>query len=277
MFRASIANFLYSRATVQIAMSILTLLVTSTSLADEQGETPAARLQELLQEAHIESAHPSIVTIQPLEEKIALLQMLADQIAANIETISTWQGVYKFVDKQRIEVGQAEHMFGKQFKSATEKPPYIKEVEGTVRFAIDRPAESLSTEMEVMREEVRSLVSQKSAGITGLPFHQRSIVTPEHYLSFEPGVVHGEFIDGPTKPSRDGTPSRTDGYPISGRAAFRDPLKKAEGQNWGIIVDPLKLFGYAGSFPDKLVATVALSNWPPPTSQMRKLQNKSSK
>jgi hypothetical protein len=94
-------------------------------------------------------------------------------------------------------------------------------------------SDSLYTAFETREKHFRDLETLEMLDLPETEFFQRSVVTPEGYLSFEPRVTYGPFKDIPPV------------GPSNGPAAFRDPVSKAANQTWAVVVDPRALFGTA--------------------------------
>ena len=168
--------------------------------------------------------------------------MLASQMRSNFEKIRTWSGKYEYQDSslmkrelvEKLVEDSPEDSPWKRLKLGRENVPALMRIEvGRIVFAIDVESDSFSTAFEVHERRLRDLETLESVESPETGFFQRSVVTPEHYLSFEPRISHGRFQDIPPV------------GPPRGAAAFRDPVSKAANQTWAIVVDPRDFFGTA--------------------------------
>lgn len=176
----------------------------------------------------------------PDSERISAIEFLATQIKRNNESIRTWRGTYAFQDKSRME---AERIARLQAESEEfEIPGYdgksalLKIEDGIIRFAIDSESNSLNTSFEERSQKVISLgnagdISASEMTWPGEMSFQRSIVTPEHYLYFEPTRIHGRIAVVLNM--------KTERGPV----AFCDEVSKTYREGYSYIVDPRALFG----------------------------------
>ena len=161
------------------------------------------------------------------------LSMLADQMRGNFEKLRTWQGVYSvhlreyLPSKFAVELRKS----GKAKASAAESGLW-KESKFLLRFTIDIKSDSIYRSKEttetVFTEESNSVVTMPRLA----PVDERSVVTAEHCLHFDPKAVWPGFAYVPDYPETRGK-----------RTAFRDPAKWSEGKLLGDLPDPRMLFG----------------------------------
>lgn len=160
-----------------------------------------------------------------------MLEFLSSSVRSNFENIRTWAGTYKYEDIRNYNVKGAGQLAEALGLNASEvNGPVRARSSGTVEFATNIGNNQLYTSFINKGTQYDVGKSRRPLEIDAQEFIQESIVTPEHYLHFQPNVTWGR--------SR-----RSFGYGPSGkRAAFRDPVAKSEGQRWGCIVDPRSLF-----------------------------------
>ncbi len=167
------------------------------------------------------------------EELAQTLQAIADHIRANYEKIRTWQGrasvpeVTNYWDEKA-----AEYLKLARPELAGLINHFQEYGKAEVVFYVDTEKNSLYTSFEGKgppefyygdRERLDMLVAR---------FHQRTILTPDRYMHIQPNI------------GLDGTITKEEGGIT--RAAIIEPTEKAEGQQWGSIVDPRKFFEYGG-------------------------------
>lgn len=158
----------------------------------------------------------------PAEEQGAVLRMLAAQSKQTWDHFGTWRGEFEVQDVEWYG-GEAARRFLKLAAAGLSTAPaeFTRTVQGRVEFAVDFSEDRLWSRFETRRIDFRDSWTNADFKVRQNPFQQTSIVTPEHFLRFEPNVPHG-----------------------GGRMAFRDLRAKADNQQWGAIVDPRTLLGY---------------------------------
>ncbi len=169
------------------------------------------------------------------EDRLEVLQFLSLQVKQNYESIDTWSGTYKYQDKLRLSpelISQALERIDDLKLENYDGASALRRLEnGVVRFSMDRESDSLNTSLEALDQKVRDLVNDVDiAWPIDLAF-QRSVITPEHYLHFEPRERYGRFK------------SVLGMEPSHGPTAFREAVSETDTRWHGILVDPRKLFG----------------------------------
>ena len=152
-------------------------------------------------------------------------------LKSNYERIVTWKGTYRFEEEEWFRGDRARRLgegLGISDLPATE-PVIRRNVAGRGEFAVNVERDLLFVSFQTAKPELRGTDKEV------LPYHQRSIITPEHYLHFQPNA-------------RWGRSKMVVSENAIGRAAFRDPVAKSEGQQWGYIPDPRQFFAYGRPF-----------------------------
>jgi len=172
-------------------------------------------------EASIQEVAPS--------EYVSLLEGAAALIKSNYEAIATWQGElivqeddYYYGDKcRRIPILPGE--------PAAASKSIRRSVTGLVNFALDTYNDKLYTEF-IPTVEYKALDLNRDVAVNEKYSRIISIVTPEEYLSYQVDHVYAYRRENVLNGK------------VQGRAAFRLPLEKAKGQQWGHIRDPRRYF-----------------------------------
>jgi len=182
-------------------------------------------------------------THQEIQERDipAILEMLSLQLRTNAEKLRTWKGTWHVEDIHR-DTGESAAKIVETLglNQAAAKGLLERTSLCDVEFAIDVRENLLYSAIKSRRPtRIKAKESGKVIFEEQNTFHQRSIVTPEHYLHFQPNIFVGE--------------SRvSNGLGPTGPAAFRDPTDKSRRQQWGMIVDPRNLFSYSDSLWEDL-------------------------
>jgi len=168
----------------------------------------------------------------PYEACEDMLSFFSSQQRSNFQRIETWQGAYTYDDVHNYlgyRAAKNASVYGIDDPDSIQA--IAKHVSGSGKFALRPRTNELftthiadSTDIQVQRK------SGAQQEIESLNYMQRSVVTPEHYLHFQPNVRY----------AASSTPQAGD---VNGRCAFRDSVAKSERQEWGILVDPCKFFG----------------------------------
>lgn len=186
------------------------------------------------------------------EESLQALQLLSKQIRKNYEQLRTWSGKYQIQDKQRVIAPE----IYKDIFLTEPTYPLLRRDYGELTFDVDIPGNKVAVDLKLKPPEFNETATgndvpvrilnapddgpvQKGSppsgdgaghGLDANGFFQQSIVSANDYLSFEPHLQYGDF-------------EGSKAMKIVGRAAFRNPVEKAKGQEWGVIPDPRGFFG----------------------------------
>jgi hypothetical protein len=170
----------------------------------------------------------------PSSEKSSVLDIIAGQTQANYEKIRTWKGTYRVRLRQHVPAGAAQEQF--RMAGVADKAPALwQEFDFGVRFAIDMVSGPIFRSKET--KKMRWIRDGSNETITlpnTSPVDERSIVTAEHYLHFDPKVVWPGFAVVRGRPEA-----------RNKHAAFRESPEVAESQNLGNLFDPRAFFGLA--------------------------------
>jgi len=174
--------------------------------------------------------------VEPFRQA-AVLRELSEKIRRNREAVRTWSGTFRFHDEAVISGGQAKRLFKPvTLAKLGLTPPFVKDDKCSGSFFVDAIANSFFVELRSDSRRVREQHGQGFKELEGPPFRQLSIVTPEHYLHIRPDELYGDFEIAPN-----GRLGQT-------RAVFRDPTAIAEGEQWGCVIDPRRLFDCERAF-----------------------------
>lgn len=182
-------------------------------------------------------------------EQAETLRMLAARTQANQALIHTLSGTYRCVDVRQLSgAGLAHRLQIPNPDPGNDGTEWSFQQESTIAFVVNRDTGSLYNDCEVTQITVR-----KASGALDelkLPelkkFHQRSYVTDNEYVQFDPDFIHGDLIV--TAEARRKDPVGFEGIPAEGRAAYRKPLSEADSRQIGRLIDPLRLFDYSTPF-----------------------------
>lgn len=186
------------------------------------------------------------------EESLQALGLLSKYIRLNYEQLRTWSGKYQIQDKQRVTAPE----IYKDIFLTEPTYPLLRRDYGELTFDIDIPGNKVAVDLKLKPPEFNETASGNDVpvrilnapdggpasnaspqtgdgtghGLDGNGFFQQSIVSANDFLSFEPHLQYGDF-------------EGSKAMKIVGRAAFRSPVEKAKGQEWGVIPDPRGFFG----------------------------------
>ncbi len=168
------------------------------------------------------------------EDVPATLALLASSLRENVERITTWQAVYSC---------EYEELFGRERVEAmvsdpTEATSAIYRHAGKIEFATDRTSRSVYTSFASLRDPVLLRASDRKplpADLTTQWLHQRSVLSPETYLSCQPELHRG--VNPTDKSPRS-----------SSRVGFRDQRHLAEGERLLMAVNPWDMYGMYSPF-----------------------------
>lgn len=166
-------------------------------------------------------------------DRATVLEMIADQTQGNYERIRSWKGTYHVRLRQLHPAEIVQAITGGAIDGSS---GLWQELDFTMRFAIDMASGSIYRSKET--EEMRWVRAGSNEVVTvpnAMPADERSVVTVEHYLRFDPKVVWPGFVTVKDFPeARDK------------RAAFREPPARAERQGMGDLMDPRSFFFWSG-------------------------------
>lgn len=167
------------------------------------------------------------------------LDALAAQIKANYQAIRTWWGTYRSEYKEVYDAKSAEgFLLAVGLESTPVKETVTRRSTTRGEFAIDFTMDNLFSSMRrdgpiAVEIDGRPPIPAKSH------MHERSIVTPEHYVHLEPDRSHdnGTFM------------GLEDWKVRTGRVAFRDPAEEGRNEMFGQVIDPRKFMWIGGKEP----------------------------
>lgn len=186
------------------------------------------------------------------EESLQALELLSKSIRSNYDKLRTWSGKYQIQDKQRVTAPE----IYKDIFLTEPTYPLLRRDYGDLTFDIDLPGNKVAVDLKLKPPEFNETATGNDVpvrflneadggpslkagpqsndgtghGLDGNGFFQQSIVLADEFLSFEPHLQYGDF-------------EGSKAMKIVGRAAFRNPVEKAKGQEWGVIPDPRGFFG----------------------------------
>ena len=169
-----------------------------------------------------------------------ILEFLHSELSSNMERIKTWKCDYDFTDTREVTALIDNAPLDHSEFTAADYPLMTKDL-GTFRIVTDEKR-NLFVETKCNSNEFRSLKSGKVVTdvATNLLF-QRTILTDQMHLSFEPNIGAGKLLDFVGSK-----------FPEKGPVAFLDHPAKGKRQQLGMLPDPRRFF-YAGdqSFADE--------------------------
>ena len=169
-------------------------------------------------------------------ERVAVLEMIADQARGNYERIRTWEGTFAVSLQQLLGREFVAEALGRG-SPAKDAVLLVQEFVYSVRVAIDMNTGNVFRDKETSRmtffkEGTREIVIIPSASASD----HRSVVTSEHYVHFPPKTVWPAFAMLPNHPKAQKKP-----------AAFREPREQSEGLGFGDLMDPRDFFGFSAT------------------------------
>lgn len=154
----------------------------------------------------------------------------------NFAALKTWKGSYSFDEVVSFFDEQARRILAglPAAPAGGAMDTFQTITKGFVDFALDVDRELLYTAYRSEGPSSYWFPALESTLDVETSIHDiRSVVTPEHYLHYEPYTIVGKSI----YPNSDGV--------NSGPAGFRDPAADAAMLEWSNVVDPLKFY-YVG-------------------------------
>ncbi|HIJ72047.1 MAG TPA: hypothetical protein HPP87_11905 [Planctomycetes bacterium] len=148
---------------------------------------------------------------------------------ANYERISTLQG--------EISIQEDNYLYGetcRRLQISEDDPAYSsnsirRRITNSVeKFAVDVRNNKLYTELTFPNVKYKALDLDRDVTVKEKYSSVISIVTSDEYLTYEPGLTYGYE-------------KKTNGKWV-GRKAFRWPVKRVKGEQWGHVRDPRKYF-----------------------------------
>jgi hypothetical protein len=186
-------------------------------------------------------AQPADVEV-PLEQLPEVLTFLATSVASNIEKIRTWEGIYTVADTTR------EASLPPTFKNVPLDGPYMATRSVEVAFKIENEGgKSFNTYRFLGPMSYVHVPSKKTFRGTPEKLHEvRSVVTPEHYLSFDPHTLRGQI------PNHEVVWLADPGTPVVYR---RDPRDADKLRRSSSVINPMDLYGlFPFSFDERLAS-----------------------
>jgi hypothetical protein len=170
----------------------------------------------------------------PESEYVDFLDTAAALTKANYEKISSWQG--------EISIQEDNYLYGETCRllqidandPAARSDSIRRSVSDSVKFATDVRNNKLYTALIRPTIKFKALDLDRDVVVKGRYSPVISIVTSDEYLSYQPNhnytydrdtIINGKWV---------------------GRKAFRLPVEKVKGEQWGHVRDPRRYF-----FPDK--------------------------
>ncbi|MCJ7692179.1 MAG: hypothetical protein MUO22_02030 [Sedimentisphaerales bacterium] len=168
----------------------------------------------------------------PESEYVDFLDVAVALTKANYEKISSWQG--------KISIQENDYYYGKKCRllpidandPAANSVTIRRSVSASVEFATDVQNNKLYTEL-IPKVKYKALDLDRDVVVKERYSPILSIVTSDEYLSYKPNhnyaydrdtIINGKWV---------------------GRKAFRMPVEKVKGEQWGHVRDPRRYF-----FPD---------------------------
>ncbi len=164
----------------------------------------------------------------PAPSRAVVLGMIADQTQGNYESIRTWTGTYRVQLRQHMSPEAIEPLAGARGASSA----LWQEFDFTMCFAIDIASGSAYRSKKT--KQMRWVKNGSGEAVTipnTAPVDGRSLVTAEHYVTFDPRVVWPGFVTVRNRPEAQNR-----------RAAFRYAREKSDRHDMGDLMDPRKFF-----------------------------------
>ncbi len=127
------------------------------------------------------------------EERLQIVERLADQSKGNYEKIKTWKGTYSYILRQHLDAGFVGQLLAGAQRPAGKAAPVgeakalIQEFDAAQTFAIDVKANAIYRDVETARMRFFETGIDKEVTVPNVgPNDHRWIVTPEAYFVFRP-------------------------------------------------------------------------------------------
>jgi len=163
-------------------------------------------------------------------EYVEFLDTAATLTKANYESIVNWQGEIRIQEDNYYYGEQCRHLPIAEGVQGAGSNCIRRRVTGFEEFVIDMNNNKLYTEL-VPTVKYRALDLNQDIVVNERYSPIKSIVTSDEYLSYEPLYMHAFDTLKNGKKFREHT-----------KAAFRMPVEKAKGEQWGNVRDPRKYF-----------------------------------
>jgi hypothetical protein len=161
-----------------------------------------------------------------------ILDLLSVQTKSNYEKMRTWKGVYSVRLTQHLPETYADRMLAKDIPAR--KVGAIKQqVDFSLKFAVDIASAAIYRNKETSKMIFTTVDSGKPIKLPNvIPADQRSVVTPEFYIFFQPKNVFtsSHLSDHPQAQNK--------------RAAFCLPAENARNQHIGDLIHPCSYFRF---------------------------------
>jgi len=164
----------------------------------------------------------------PETEYAEFLDTAAALTKANYENINSWQG--------EISIQEDDNYYGEKCRNlqidaddpASGSNRIRRSVSSSVKFTVDIQNDKLYTALAQPIVKYKALDLDRDIDVKERYSPVISIVTSEEYLSYQPNHTYGydRKINGKW----------------AGRKAFRQPVRKVNGEQWGHVRDPRKYF-----------------------------------
>ena len=198
-----------SLSLVLLAVSLLGMTLTAMQVCGQDSASPVA---------------PS--------DRDATLKLLLAEMRSNFDKIQTWKGEYSFQDKVRMTSKMMNDMFGTERQAGASDVLRIEQ--GTILFALDSKENLLYTSFQLKRQEARETggdFEDVQLPVDRQLFFQKSLISQDDYVSFEPNMQFSRFLD---LPSEEGELTAV---------AFREATEKSKGLQESVVVDPRFFYG----------------------------------
>jgi len=166
------------------------------------------------------------------EDEISALELISARIQENHTRFHTWSGSYTVEEVMLVKGATAENLATKLGRDVVvEGAKFLKIERGRCEFAVDVRTDALYSSLKVDGPpKMINVYTGYEAEIDLTPTHQRSILTPEHFLSFNPDRMHGPLKEFPAYSHGDAAKS--------GRTAFRTRAVEGKAALNTVVVDP---------------------------------------
>jgi hypothetical protein len=168
--------------------------------------------------------------IQPLEDRIGRLLVIRDAIKSNIDRIETWTGTFEFQDRLYHDEVQAKALLDELGVAEVAVGDGMTRVDqGTFDFAFDAKGQRCYSSYNARHPvQYTSLDTKETFFTADSVTHQRSVVTPEHFLHCNLSLQFGMIREAPTV--------------TIGPLGFREQASSAERLTQSVVLDPRSIF-----------------------------------
>lgn len=174
-------------------------------------------------------------TALPSPGKWKAIEMILEQTRGNYEKIRTWEGTYRVRSVEFQPAAYLKDAFGPRLKLEEVADAQL-EMDFQFKFAIDTGTDRIYRSKETKGVVWRTRSSPKTFKVeNSAPLDERSSVTPERYLHFDPKAIWPEFKFFRGHPDA-----------MKKRAAFRDEVSRAQRSHISDMIDPRLFFTLTG-------------------------------